>query len=71
MPLPIVTGKRARCIEYQPKYVDVIIERWQEQTGLKAERSDGVLWDDIANTAQHDLVMENLSEVFNLEEYNG
>jgi DNA modification methylase len=29
-------GRRARLIELDPKYVDVIVERWQDQTGGKA-----------------------------------
>jgi DNA modification methylase len=29
-------GRRARLIELDPKYVDVIVERWQVQTGEKA-----------------------------------
>lgn len=30
------TGRKARCIEYEPKYCDVIIRRWQTLTGLDA-----------------------------------
>jgi DNA modification methylase len=30
------TGRRARLIELDPKYVDVIVERWQESTGGEA-----------------------------------
>ena len=41
------TQRQARCIEYEPKFVDVIIRRWQDLTGLKAQRSDGVFWDDV------------------------
>ena len=26
-------GRRARLIELDPKYVDVIVQRWQDQTG--------------------------------------
>ena len=35
------TGRRARLIELDPKYVDVAVQRWQEQTGQTArlERS--------------------------------
>jgi DNA modification methylase len=29
-------GRRARLIELDPKYVDVIVQRWQDQTGGKA-----------------------------------
>ena len=27
------TGRQARCIEYEPKYCDVIVRRWQAYTG--------------------------------------
>ena len=30
-------GRRGYCMEYDPKYVDVIIERWEQFTGKKAE----------------------------------
>ena len=30
------SGRRARLIELDPKYVDVIVKRWQEITGNKA-----------------------------------
>ncbi len=30
------TGRRARLIELDPKYVDVIVRRWEEFTGGKA-----------------------------------
>lgn len=33
------TGRRARLIELDPKYVDVIVRRWQEMTGLQATLS--------------------------------
>ena len=35
------TGRRARLLELDPKYADVIVQRWQEQTGRTAilERS--------------------------------
>lgn len=39
-------GRRARVIELDPKYVDVIVRRWQEWTGEKATReSDGRIFD--------------------------
>jgi DNA modification methylase len=31
-------GRRARLIELDPKYVDVIVKRWEEFTGQKAIR---------------------------------
>jgi DNA modification methylase len=30
------TGRQARCIEYEPKYCDVIVRRWQVYTGKAA-----------------------------------
>lgn len=36
------SGRRARLMELDPKYVDVIIKRWQLFSGKKAKRaSDG------------------------------
>ena len=34
------TGRQARCIEYEPKYCDVIIRRWEELTGEEAYHMD-------------------------------
>lgn len=34
------TGRRARIIEIDPHYCDVIIYRWEQQTGKKAVRSE-------------------------------
>ena len=31
------TGRRARIVEYSPKYCHAIIERWEKFTGKKAE----------------------------------
>jgi DNA modification methylase len=40
------TGRNARIMEIDPKYVDVIVRRWQEFTGKKAIRQqDGVEFD--------------------------
>ena len=37
------SGRKARLIELDPKYVDVIVRRWQEFAGAQATRaSDGV-----------------------------
>jgi DNA modification methylase len=30
------TGRSARLMELDPKYVDVIVQRWQDYTGNKA-----------------------------------
>lgn len=43
------TGRLGRMIELDPKYVDVIVRRWQDWTGKKATRqSDGVAFDELA-----------------------
>jgi DNA modification methylase len=60
------TGRKARCIEYEPKFCDVIIRRWQELTGLQAIKDDGVLWDDIDNTSNID-VNNNLEQLLDME----
>ena len=48
------TGRRARLIELDPKYVDVIVRRWQSYTGDQAVReSDGELFICGDNTANN------------------
>lgn len=43
-------GRRAFVMELDPRYCDVIINRFQEMTGQQAIReSDGVAFDDVAN----------------------
>ncbi len=45
-------GRQARLIELDPKYVDVIVRRWQEYAGAQAVReADGVRFDDLVGTA--------------------
>ena len=34
------TGRRARLIELDPKYADVVVQRWQESTGRNAHLAD-------------------------------
>ncbi|WP_036232633.1 site-specific DNA-methyltransferase [Marinobacterium litorale] len=47
------TGRRARVMELDPKYVDVIIRRWQEYTGEQARRAeDGAAFDEVAFQVQ-------------------
>lgn len=42
------TGRRARLIELDPKYVDVIVRRWQDYAGAKATRAhDGARFGDV------------------------
>ena len=37
--------RRARLMELDPKYVDVIVRRWQEYTGKQAVHEDGTAFD--------------------------
>ena len=42
------SGRQARLIELDPKYVDVIVRRWQDYAGAQAVReADGVRFDDL------------------------
>lgn len=41
------TKRKARLLELDPRYCDVIIERWQAMTGLDAVRDDGVKFNDL------------------------
>lgn len=63
--------RRARCIELEPKFVDVTIARWQEETGCEATReSDGVKWNDIVVEVNNDAAMEaffNLPDAAEIE----
>jgi len=44
------TGRQARLIELDPRYVDVIVKRWQEFTGKEATlEGDGRTFDQIAH----------------------
>ncbi len=44
------SGRVARLIELDPKYVDVIVRRWEDFTGKQATRaSDGVVFDQAAS----------------------
>ena len=47
------THRSARLMELDPKYVDVIVRRWQEYTGNQAVReADGVMFDELASVVQ-------------------
>jgi DNA modification methylase len=47
------SGRLARLIELDPKYVDVIVRRWQDWTGQQATReSDGVAFDDLSGLGE-------------------
>jgi DNA modification methylase len=42
------SGRQARLMELDPKYVDTIVRRWQDHSGKKATReSDGVAFGDV------------------------
>lgn len=46
-------GRRAVCVEYEPRYVDLTIRRWQEFTGRDAlHRATGRRFDDLAAEQQ-------------------
>jgi DNA modification methylase len=59
------SNRKARCIELEPKFIDVIINRWQEETGLQAVRQDGVLWDDVIGQEVDDLLDSAYEEALN------
>jgi hypothetical protein len=43
------SGRRARLMELDPKFVDVIVKRWQMFTGRKATlESEGQCFDDVS-----------------------
>jgi DNA modification methylase len=45
------SGRRARLIELDPKYVDVLVKRWQDFSGKQATRqNDGVAFNDLTQT---------------------
>ncbi len=51
-------SRKARCIELEPKFVDVTIARWQELTGLQAVNQHGTKWDDITAPINNNEAME-------------
>src|SRR5436190_16877321 len=44
------TGRHARCIEYEPKYCDVIVRRWQAYTGKVACDEIGLAFEDFESS---------------------
>ncbi len=50
------TGRLARLIELDPKYVDVIVRRWQDWTGQQATReADDMPFDELAPDVTEEL----------------
>lgn len=47
------SGRQARLIELDPKYVDVIVRRWQDFSGGRATRlSDGMAFDNLSGVGE-------------------
>ena len=40
-------GRKSRLMELDPKYVDVIVNRWQKLTSKEAVRQDGIKFNDL------------------------
>jgi ParB/RepB/Spo0J family partition protein len=59
------SNRKARCIELEPKFIDVIVNRWQEETGLQASRQDGTLWDDVIGQEVDDLLDSAYEDALN------
>jgi DNA modification methylase len=54
------SGRTARLMELDPKYVDVIVRRWQDWTGKLANReSDGIGFNDMASVGALDQKIED------------
>jgi DNA modification methylase len=47
------TGRRARCMELDPLYVDVAVRRWQAHTKQHAVRDDGLTFDELSQRGDH------------------
>src|SRR5260370_6872576 len=49
------TGRKARALELDPRYVDVAIRRWDKLTGKSATLSQGQPFHDITEQRNHDV----------------
>jgi DNA modification methylase len=57
------TGRRARLIEMEPAYCDVIVRRWQEFTGKQAvHRRSGAAFDQVRAERSSEAVQEGSAE---------
>jgi len=54
------TGRNARLMEIDPRYVDVIVERWQDFTGKQATLADS---DATFEQVQHERRPESLGPI--------
>jgi len=45
------TGRKCRMMEIDPKYCDVILNRWSKLTGKDPIRSDGIFWSEVNGQA--------------------
>jgi DNA modification methylase len=67
-------GRVARLIELDPKYVDVIVRRWQDWTGQQATReADGVAFDSIPvlGPVGHEVATADVGDVTEVLEFAG
>jgi DNA modification methylase len=68
------SGRVARLIELDPKYVDVIVRRWQDYTGAQAIRqSDGVAFDtlSVGGELRQEVAAGDVSDVADVAELAG
>ncbi|MEF8717524.1 MAG: site-specific DNA-methyltransferase [Candidatus Accumulibacter necessarius] len=68
------SGRQARLMELDPKYVDTIVRRWQDHSGKKATReSDGVAFDDLSVVGEQrvDVATGDISVVSDVAEFAG
>jgi hypothetical protein len=68
------SGRKARLIELDPKYVDVIVRRWQDYAGAKAIRlSDGVAFDalSVGGELRQEIAAGDISDVVDIAELAG
>ena len=54
------TGRRAVLVELDPRYCDVIIQRWQEATGREAVREDGLRYSQLTASSEAPADVEEL-----------
>jgi DNA modification methylase len=68
------SGRKARLIELDPKYVDVIVRRWQGYAGAQAIRqSDGVVFDALSSGGElrQDVAAGDVGDVADVTELAG